>query len=191
MHITTAIREASLTSGLQDIAVTARANISFWGSRRIQARGYEGTAPIDSLADAIMALSVAKHFEFTPLERAIGVQVAKQINRIYNDSKTELSSSNWFKRLCCAIKDFFKQFFMGYIPASPYPFSVISWVGERDGDIDGFNRVFEYYTPAQFLERFGREPAANEMHHVFGCYNRNRFRGVDLARMHQPFGFTN
>lgn len=156
MKIEPTIKEANFNSLFQ-ITSAATPILSFWGTRRIQVVGYEGRAPIDSLAERIMELVKAQNFEYTQEERDIGMQIAANINRIYNDSDHQVSESNFLTRLFCALESFYYQISHPYAyPEAPTK-SNIRWTWDTSRHHCGFNEVFEYYTKGQYTKKFHRE----------------------------------
>ena len=155
MKIEIAIKNADFNQ-LNNISANAIPSYSFWGTRSIQAVGYEGKAPIDSLTSRVYELVKAKNFEYIKQERVIGKQIATNINRIYATSDKQIANSNLITRLICAFQSlqyYFKSNFFATIKPTKSP---IRWTWD-DNDIElyGLNHVFDHYTKRQYKIHYG------------------------------------
>ena len=155
-----AIEKANYTE-LSKIASKAVAFISFWGTRNIHVPGYEGNASVDCLARKVIELVQINNFEYTKEDRATGKEIAKEISRIYKNSDKQKKESNYCTWLCCVIQDFALAVFPRF-PLRATSYARAMWEDELSLG-NGWNLVFDYYTPKQFYEKNNCYPAADDL----------------------------
>ena len=160
MKIETGVKSADFNSLVQISSATATTTLSFWGTRRIKAVGYDNRAPIDSLAGRVMELVRSKKFEYTQEERDMGIQIVANINKLYSDSDQQVANSNFLTRFFCALESFYYQISHPCTYPESITKSAIRWTWDTSKQYyyrPGFNEVFEYYTKKQYTEKFHRE----------------------------------
>lgn len=157
--------DAADFSQLINIAQDVTVVISCWGTRWIQSSNYEGKVSIDSLAKRMIDLVREKKFEFSSQERETGRTLAVKITGIYKTGDQKIERSN------CLTQFFWKVYSSFNRPlGDPFPSHIISKTREQWGDlcmVSGFERVFSYYTPNQFQEKFGRPASFFEESQLF------------------------
>lgn len=154
MKIAIPIKNADFNQ-LHAISSIATPSYSFWGIRSIQATGYEGTAPIDSLATRVHELVKTKNFEYTQNERNMGKQIVQNINRIYTTSDKQIANGNLITRIICAIQSFCcLLIYNPFIIRNPTKAPVRWTWDDKNWYSYGLNRVFDLYTAKQYREKF-------------------------------------
>lgn len=79
----------------------AQGKVSFWGTRVITVKGYEGSIALDALARKVFVAGKKRSVEggLTEQERAAEPKIMNKLNRLYRDTDTQISKSHWFTRL--------------------------------------------------------------------------------------------
>ncbi len=150
MNIQIALNTVNSFAELKSISQQAKSNLSFWGSREVSATGYEGTIPLDALAERVIQLLHQKQYEFNENERAVGLALVWQINRIYDEHDLQYDQSGILTKLLTNWNAFV--------------LTLIKWSDIRnkwEGDIKwryGERSSFAFYTKLQFQNRFGFPP---------------------------------
>ena len=162
MNIIEAIKNADFNQ-LNNISSHAIPSYSFWGIRTFQAVGYEGKAPIDSLAYRVYELVKAKNFEYTSQERNIGKQIAANINRIYSVSDQQIANSNFITRIICTFQKVYYRFTVPFFTTIKPTKSPMRWIWDNNFYEWGLNRVFDHYTKRQYKRQYGNN------HNDFFC----------------------
>jgi hypothetical protein len=164
MKIETTIKKADFNDLVQ-ISSNVTPILSFWGVSRINVAGYQGIAPIDSLAAKVMELVESKKFEYSEQERESGNLIAKNINKLYLNSDKQVNNSNILTRIFCVFISIYNRLsHIKSIPGSTKSFIRKKWDDDNFYGLDGFNKVFNYYTRDQYFQKFNHYPDILSVH---------------------------
>ena len=158
MKLETAIRKADFTDLVQ-ITSNVTPILTFWGTRYIKVVGYQDRAPIDSLAARVIKIVENKKFEYTDQERKKGILITKNINKLYLDSDKQVDNSNILTRIFSAFIGIYHRLLdIKSIPGSFKSMIRTHWDDDEFYGLEGFNKVFDYYTRNQYFEKFNHYP---------------------------------
>lgn len=130
-----------------------RSEVSFWGYRRVKLEGKKGHYGLCELLNFIY--QSMHNYAYNEKERLSGKLLKCPVQKILEDSETSYKVRNVFSRFLCSIIDLWLNVFSYRdVPQGPMHQFII--------DEDIFDE-FEFYSRAQFVEAFKREP--NCKHH--------------------------
>lgn len=138
----------SILSGMLDRAHTT---ISWWGERLVSVEGYEGSVPIDEIAQKYLHLAIDKQNIHLSLQDKLDhYMLWGKIEQLYHDSNTKLSQSFVYKYLVL-VKEF--RIHMDAMSGSPLSFIRGSDLYEKRTALLEFTpERFEALWPKQFKE---------------------------------------
>jgi len=155
MNIKNALSDAVSFKDILYMADKSKPKISFFGYKSISVAGYNSFLNLDDLAASTMK-AIEKNFNFTEEERAIGKELAKRIDKIYEESDELVKMSNIFTRIIHALRKFISDLCdCGY--NTRFYWEVI----ER--------KDFEFYTKEQYQIVFNKSPKSEPHLMQTGC----------------------
>ncbi|CDR34248.1 hypothetical protein [Criblamydia sequanensis] len=152
IELKTALSSSSNFIEFASIVKKVKEDISFFGGRYIYAEGYKGSIDIEALASRAIEL-MANNYEFNQEERITRKEVVSVIDDLFEKNYSR-KVTNIITRICCAIRDFFRN--LAVLLGGVFCGKVsVRWQWKYSDERDSFN----YYTRSQYEKVFGKPPS--------------------------------
>lgn len=134
--------------GVKGVVDNASAHISFWGSRYITAKGYEGSLTLKTLVSHIRDVIITKDFHIKQEDRPIGLEISARITALYDESDEKLKNAWLITRILCWLREC-EPFMPFHDPFASYTRAYWGW-DQRDW--------FTSYTEEQYQKIYNESP---------------------------------
>lgn len=173
IELKTALSSNSNFIEFASIVKKAKEDISFFGGRYIYAEGYKGSVDIEALAARAIELIVG-NYEFDEQERITRKEIVPLIDDLFEKNYSR-KITNIITRICCAIRDFFRNLvvFLGGVFCGKVS---VRWQWKYSDERDSFN----YYTLSQYQKVFGKPPTGKADVRSYNCPH----RWIALKKIH-------